>query len=94
MALMQRDTFCANEQLSRDSSSTEFECGWCSLTLSYKLLTAKCFNYPYCSWPPCVADADSIFLSHFFFFFSSPNLSGRRLDVYHSSTHDVVLVRI
>ena len=27
-------------------------------------------------------------------FFSSPNLSGRRLDVYHTSTHDVALVRI
>ena len=34
----------------------------------------------------------SIFL--FFFFFSSPNLSGRRLDVYHTSTHGVALVRI
>ena len=34
----------------------------------------------------------SIFLS--FFFFSSPNLSGRRLDVYHISTHDVALVGI
>jgi len=35
-------------------------------------------------WPPCVADADIIFLpSGFFFFylFSSPNLSGRRLDL-------------
>jgi len=26
--------------------------------------------------------------------FSSPNVSGRTLDVYHTSTHDVVLVRI
>ena len=32
--------------------------------------------------------------SFFFFFFSSPNLSGRRLDVYHTSTHGVALVRI
>ena len=30
----------------------------------------------------------------FFFFFSSPNLSGRGLDVYHTSTHGVSLVRI
>ena len=30
----------------------------------------------------------------FFFFFSSPNLSGRTLDVYHTSTHGVALVRI
>ena len=29
-----------------------------------------------------------------FFFFSSPNLSGRRLDVYHTLTHGVALVRI
>jgi len=28
------------------------------------------------------------------FFFSSPNLSRRRLDVYHTSTHGVALVRI
>jgi len=27
-------------------------------------------------------------------FYSSPNLSGRGLDVYHTSTHDVALVRI
>jgi len=35
------------------------------------------------------------FLSFFFlssFFFSSPNLSGRRLDVYHTSTHGVALL--
>jgi len=34
------------------------------------------------------------FLLSFFFLFSSPNLSGRRLDVYHTSTHGVALVRI
>jgi len=34
------------------------------------------------------------FLSSSIFFYSSPNLSGRRLDVYHTSTHDVALVRI
>jgi len=30
----------------------------------------------------------------FLLFYSSPNLSGRRLDVYHTCTHDVALVRI
>jgi len=30
----------------------------------------------------------------FLLLFSSPNLSGRRMDAYHTSTHDVVLVRI
>jgi len=29
-----------------------------------------------------------------FFFFSSPNLSRRRLDACHTSTHGVALVRI
>jgi len=33
-------------------------------------------------------------LSFFFYLFSSSNLSGHRLDVYHTSTHGVALVRI
>jgi len=32
----------------------------------------------------------SFYLSLSSIFFSSPNLSGRRMDVYHTSTHDVV----
>jgi len=34
------------------------------------------------------------FLSSSIFFFSSPNLSGRTLDVYHTPTHGVAFVRI
>ena len=34
------------------------------------------------------------YLSSFFLLFSSPNLSGRRLGLYHTSTHGVALVRI
>jgi len=34
------------------------------------------------------------YLLFFFSFFSSPNLSRHRLDVYHTSTHGVALVRI
>jgi len=35
------------------------------------------------------------FLSSFFYLlFFSPNLSGGKLDVYHTSTHGVALVRI
>jgi len=30
----------------------------------------------------------------FLLLFSSPDLSGQRLDVYHTSTHGVALVRI
>jgi len=42
----------------------------------------SCFTY-ILLWPPCVADADIIFLPcGFLYFFSSPNLSRRRLDVY------------
>ena len=33
-----------------------------------------------------------IFILWFSFFFSSPNLSGRRLDVYHTPKHGVALV--
>jgi len=36
----------------------------------------------------------SIFFFFYLFSFSSPNLSRRRLDVYHTSTHGVALVRI
>jgi len=48
-------------------------------------------------WPPGAADVDIIFLPCGFFllssifFYSSPNLSGGRLDVYHTSTHGVAL---
>ena len=51
-------------------------------------------------WPPCVIGQAIIFLPCGFFLllsfylFSSPNLSGHRLDVYHTSTHGVALVRI
>jgi len=45
-----------------------------------------------------VADADIIFLPWFLrllpFFLSSRNLSRRRLDVDHTSTHGVALMRI
>jgi len=52
-------------------------------------------------WPPYGIGQAIIFLPcdfylyiFFFFFFSSTNLSGRRLDVYHISTHGVAFVRI
>ena len=34
------------------------------------------------------------YLSSFYLLFLWANLSGRRLDVYHTSTYDVALVRI
>ena len=50
-------------------------------------------------WPPYGIGQAIIFSSCGFFlsslfFFSSPNLSGRRADVYHTSTRGVAFVRI
>jgi len=52
-------------------------------------------------WPPYVIGGPlylcpvvSFFLLSSSSFFPSPNLSGHRLDVYHTSTHGVALVRI
>jgi len=46
-------------------------------------LRSRCGHYIFALW---------FLLS--IYFFSSPNLSGRILDAYHTSTHDVALVRI
>jgi len=45
-------------------------------------------------WSPYGIRQTIIFSSSGFFFFSSPNLSRHRLDVCHTSTHGVALVRI
>jgi len=46
-------------------------------------------------WSPYVIGQTIIFLPcGFYLFFASPNLSIRRLDVYHTSTHGVALVQI
>ena len=51
-------------------------------------------------WPPYGIGQDIILLPCDFYllsssiFFSSPDLSGRRLDVYHTSIHCVALVRL
>jgi len=47
-------------------------------------------------WSPYVIGQTIIFSCCFFLssFFSSPNLSGRRLDVYHTLAHGVALVQI
>ena len=76
------------------SSHTHAHTGCCNghfhVTLASRL--------PPSLWPPCVADADIIFLPCGFylsvFFYSSPNLSGCRLDVYHTSTHGVAVALV
>jgi len=55
-----------------------------SLELFMAVLHSRCGLYTFVLWFPL----SSIYL------FSSPNLSRRILDVYHTSTHDVALVRI
>jgi len=54
------------------------------LGLFMAALHSRCGHYIFALW----------FLSFFlsFYLFSSPNLSGHRLDVYHTSTHGVALV--
>jgi len=59
----------------------------------------KCPAYIRSLWPPygrplyfCPVVSSSIF--YLLLLFSSPNLSRRRLDVCHTSTHGVALVRI
>jgi len=52
------------------------------------------FMHEHFLWPPCIADAGIYFCPVSFFVFFSTNLSGRRLDVYHTSTHGLALVRI
>ena len=58
------------------------------LQLGHKLVMAalrsRCGHYIFALW----------FLSSSIFFLSSPNLSGRTMDVYRTSTHNVVLVQI
>ena len=59
----------------------------CTCTCTLVMMAALCNRagyYIFALW----------FLSSSSIFFSSPNLSGRRLDVYHTSTHGVALVRI
>jgi len=48
-------------------------------------LRSRCGHYIFALW---------FLLSSIFFFIPSPNLSRRRLDVFHISTHGVALVRI
>ena len=82
------------------TDSTDFTTGPFLLSIS-----VFCFWFlRYSLWPPCEADADIIFLScgFFFFFFSSfsssffswPNLSRRRLNVYHTSAHGVAFANL
>jgi len=58
-------------------------------TCHFHLFTVALWNRQTIIFLPC-----DFFLLLSFFFLSSPNLSGRRLDVYHTSTHGVALVRI
>ena len=70
-----------------------------SFVLTVASSRAAGFDY---LWPPNVIGQAIVFLPCGFFylliylssFFSSPNLSHCRLDVYHTSTHGAALVRI
>jgi len=65
--------------------------------LSYSSMMHMALHQCVLLWPPYVIGQAIIFLPCDFFlssFFSSPNLSGRRLDVYHTLKHGVALVQI
>ena len=62
--------------------------GWFSCNYVIFIMAALCNRAGHIYFHPMVSFYLSIFL------FSSPNLSGHRLDVYHTSTHGVALVRI
>ena len=49
---------------------------------------------PYVTGQTIIFSCCGLFFLFFFFFISSPNLSRRNLDVCHTSTHGVALVRI
>ena len=75
-----------------------FVCRW-GQGANLKLRLSRCSRC--LLWPPYVIGAKIIFLPCDVYIllllsssFPSPNLSGRRLDVYHTSTHGVALVRI
>ena len=58
----------------------------------YSFIMAALCNKGAIIFLPCNFFPSSFFF--YLFFLSSPNLSGRRLDVCHTSTHGVALVRI
>ena len=80
----------------RDSLSSDGR--WLFLLLS-KLLSCLVDLLPVLLWSPYVIGQTIIFSSCNYYLlllllFSSPNLSGRKLDVYRTLTHGVALVRI
>jgi len=54
--------------------------------LLWRALRSRCGHYIFALW--------FLLSSFFYLFYSSPNLSRRRLDVYYTSTYGVALVRI
>jgi len=77
---------------------------WSPYVIGQTIIFSSCFFFfllsslwsPYVIGRPYIFSSCDFYLSSFFLlsFFSSPNLSGHRLDLYHTSTHGVALVRI
>ena len=79
-------SYFSTPSLSTRMGSLHFQAGGCRVQPNLGLVFL---------WSPYVIKRPYIFAScNFFLFFFSPNLSGRTLDVYHTSTHGVALVRI
>jgi len=83
--LVEMSTFTISE--SQRSRYQRRNCTWgCSFLSSY------IYGRPV--GRPLYSTAVVLSSSFFLLLFSSPILSGRRLNVYHTSTHDVALMRI
>ena len=85
--MSRRQARCCLQVKLCDSCLSALYVPWCKKALykysSFPFLWNMVGHYIFALW----------FLSFFFLSFSSPNLSGRRLDVYHTSTHGVAVVR-
>jgi len=68
-------------------------CNFCVIIIG-RLIYYLCYYYGRPAWQMGTLYFCPVVSSSFFLLFSSPNLSGHRLDVYHTSTHGVALVRI
>ena len=70
---------------------------WALVSLSFLVLNALLWMKKLLFMAALCNRADhyifALWFLSFYLFFSSPNLISRRMDVYHTSAHDVVLVQ-
>ena len=87
--------FCVSDSY-RSATQTSAAATMSPIFISYIIITTSSLFTSIFTflWTNILFCSCSFPLSSFFLFFSSPILSCRRLDVYHTSAHDMALVRI